>query len=88
MRYEPGKASDMDVQTERLAVDVLDRALLDVQGSAALSHSEVIDLLLDLRTAVDDIALVECLEFDPSSSDRQRRFLHGRYHRRSVLARG
>src|SRR5437773_7038490 len=88
-RFKPGRTLAMDVQTESLVVGVLDRALLDVQGRTLMSRSEVIDLLLDLRTVVDDIVRLACLESDTSASDSGSRFLRGHHRvRHSALSRG
>ena len=79
----------MDVRTEGLVVGVLDRALSDAQGRTLMSRSEVIDLLLDLRTVVDDIVRLACLESDTSASDSGSRFLRGHHRvRHSALSLG
>jgi hypothetical protein len=74
----------MDAKNERLIFDVLDRVLEDVRGRAVMSRSEVIDLLLDLRTAVDDIARVDCLGFAVAPSGRRPRFLRTHHRHQSV----
>jgi hypothetical protein len=81
-----GSLNEMAAKSE-LIVEVLDRALAGVQGHALMSRQEVIDMLLDLRTALDDIARVECLEHAVARSERRSRFL--RAHRgQSVLTGG